>query len=264
MNIERVLLGRVKQPDHHDRVTGQGALARHGQPAAIEGEPVDFTPDPAEAEQARARLALVLGLERGTENAGQVADIFGNQEIVLHEAFDTARPGMVGVAHAGSDFGLDVQGEAVLRPAGQVMEGAAQRPQEVLRFGELGELVPGQHAALDQLAHVVDPVEILGDPEQGVEVPQAPLAVLYVGLDHIARVAHAPVTLVTLGEFGLDELDVGAIHDLRREAPLELRVKPAVAPHIARFEDAGADRVIGLGETDAVIDGARGVAHLEA
>ena len=67
-------------------------------------------------------------------------------------------------------------------------------------------LVVVEHAALDQLLDVVHAIDVLGDPEQRVQVAQAAFAVLDVGLDQIARLAGAAVALLALGELGGDEL----------------------------------------------------------
>ncbi len=66
-----------------------------------------------------------------------------------------------------------------------------------------------------RLAHAID---VFGDPEQRVQVAQAALAVLDVGLDQIARLAGAAVALLALGELGGDEFGAGALHHLLVEA----------------------------------------------
>ena len=47
---------------------------------------------------------------------------------MLHEAFDAARAGMVGVAHALADLGLQVEGQALLGAAREVVQVTAHRP----------------------------------------------------------------------------------------------------------------------------------------
>ncbi len=47
---------------------------------------------------------------------------------MLHEALDAAGPGMVGVAHAAADLGLQVEGQPLLGTAGEIMQVAAHRP----------------------------------------------------------------------------------------------------------------------------------------
>ena len=64
---------------------------------------------------------------------------------------------------------------------------AAHRPEEILGLAEEAQLGAREDAGLDQLVARADAVEILGDPEERVEVAQAALAFLDVGLDQIAR-----------------------------------------------------------------------------
>jgi hypothetical protein len=73
------------------------------------------------------------------------------------------------------------------------------------------------------------------------------LAVLDVGLDDVAAVAHAHVPRVALGELLGHELRLGAGHDVAPEALAGLVVERLVAPQVAAFEDRGADRQVGLG-----------------
>ncbi len=58
--------------------------------------------------QHRGGLGLPV-FEAGAENGGEVADILGDQEIVLHEAFDVAQAGMAGVVEPHRDIALDVE-----------------------------------------------------------------------------------------------------------------------------------------------------------
>ena len=107
----------------------------------------------AEAEEAvehRRRLAVML-LERRAEDAGQVADLLGDEEVVLHEALDVAQAGMRGVAEAHRHLALDVEGQPLLGAAGQEMQVAAHRPEEILGLLETGELGAREDAGLDQV-----------------------------------------------------------------------------------------------------------------
>ena len=99
-----------------------------------------------------------------------------------------------------------VEGQPVLGAAGEEMQMAAHRPEEILRAVEALRLVRRQHLALDQLVDVVDAVEVFRDPEQRVQIAQAALAFLDVGLDEIARIAEPRVALVALVELRFDEL----------------------------------------------------------
>ena len=96
-----------------------------------------------------------------------------------------------------------------------------------------------------------------------MQVAQAALAVLDVGLDAIARLARAPVALVALGQLGLHELARGALHHLAPEAPHEVGKQALVAEDQARIEERRADRDVGAGKLERLLDGAGGVAHLQ-
>ena len=75
VDVQFVALRLVEQPQHGGRVLGEGLLLREGEPAAFGGErphlPVPGQ-QPGEGEQ---RLASVLVLQRGAEDARQVAHL---------------------------------------------------------------------------------------------------------------------------------------------------------------------------------------------
>ena len=225
MDVEPVLLRRVKEADEIDRIVAEGVLARDIEPPAIDREARDLALAQAPAAPGQQRLALLLRFQQGAEDAGEVADILGHQEIVLHEALDAARAGMVGVAHAAPDLALQIEGQAVLGAAGEEMEVAAHRPQEILRPGEALRLLGVEHVALDQLVDAVDAVDVFGDPEQRMEIAQAALAFLDVGLDEVARIAEPPVALVALVELRLEEFGGGALDDLALEPLLQFEIR---------------------------------------
>src|SRR6185437_11059517 len=230
-----------------------------------EREALDLAPPEGRpAAPAEAGLALLLGLEERAEDARQVADILGDEEVVLHEALDAARPGMVGIAHAAADLALDVEGEALLGAAREVVEVAAHGPQEVLRPREARRLVGREDAELDELADLVDAVDVLGDPEEALEVAEPALALLDVGLDMVARIAELSMPRVALGELRLDELAGALLDDLGLEAALHLVKDLRVAPDVARLEQRRADRHVGARLAQAVLDPPRRLADLEA
>ena len=90
-----------------------------------------------------------------------------------------------------------------------------------------------------------------------MEVAQAAFAFLDVGLDDVAAVAHPLVPLVALVELLLDEAGDRAGDDLLPEARRDLVVERLVAPDVARLEDRGADRLVGAGGADHLVDAAR-------
>ena len=129
--------------------------------------------------------------------------------------------------------------------------------QELVVFGAR------EDALVDQFLAGAHAVEILADPEQRLQVAQAALAVLDVGLDQIAAFAGLGVALVALGELGLDVFGAGVLHHFLVEARDQLVVERLVAPQEARFEDRGADGDVGARQAHAFVDVAGGVADLQ-
>jgi hypothetical protein len=96
-----------------------------------------------------------------------------------------------------------------------------------------------------------------------VQIPQAAFAVLYVRLDEIARLAHALVAVVALGEFRGDKIGRGPLHDLLVEAGLQFVEQFFVADDAPRFEQRRSDRHIGAALPDAFVDRARRMTDLQ-
>ena len=120
-----------------------------------------------------------------------------------------------------------------------------------------------EHALGDQFLAAAHAVEIFADPEQRVQVAQAALALLHIGFDDIAAVAHALVPFVALGQFFGNEVAGMAGDDFLLKAAEGFIVKLAVAPQIARFEQRRAHAEVGSGEADGIVRGARRIADLE-
>ena len=217
----------------------------------------------AEPGQHEARAPAMLDFERGAEDAREVADLLHGQVVMLHEAFHAARAGVVLVAQQPAHLGLAVEGEAVVAAPRHVVKPAAHRGQEPLRLVEAGGLARAQHPVLDKIRDPALGVEVFGDPEQRVQVPQAALAVLDVGLQHVTGAAHAAVALVALRELGFDERALSPFHDLLAELSPEPVEQPLFSPDEAGLQDRGADRQIFPGQPDAFLDRPRGVADLQ-
>ena len=144
------------------------------------------------------------------------------------------------------------------------MHVAADRPQEVFAAAEQLEFLAREHAAIDEFVGLPHAVDVFGDPEQRVQVAQAALAVLDIGLHQIARLAGAAVALLALGEFGGDEFGRGALHHFLVEARSQFVEQLGFAEQVARFKQRRAYRHVGLGLADAFGDRTRGVADLQA
>ena len=72
---------------------------------------------------------------------GEVADVLGDQEVVLHEALDRAQAAALHVAQPLGHRRLHVEGQPLLRAPRQEMQVAAHRPEEVHAAAEGGVLV---------------------------------------------------------------------------------------------------------------------------
>jgi hypothetical protein len=215
------------------------------------------------ARQARRLLGLLFFQSR-TKDTRQVADILGDEEIVLHEAFDRRQARMVVIVERLRDIALDVEGKAVFRLSGDEVHVASNRPEEVLRLLKQLVLLSRQDPELDQFLGRLHPVEVFGDPEQRVEVAKAALALLDIGLDQIARIAGFTVALVALGELRLDEFGAGRFDDLGVEPVFQHAEELFLPADISCFQDRGADRDVFPRKADALVDGACRVADLQA
>ena len=137
MDIEAVPLRLPEQPDQPDGVLVERFAEIESEAVAVDAEARGSPPKQRHGQrrQAEARPRLpVLIFENGAEDAGEVADVLGHPKIMLHEALDAAGTWSIGVSQAAGDDVLKVEGEAFLRPAGDVMEMTADGPQEVLRI----------------------------------------------------------------------------------------------------------------------------------
>src|ERR1700677_3328615 len=128
--------------------------------------------------------------------------MLGGEEVVFHEAFDVAQAWMFGVAKPDRDLALDVKRQAFLGPAGEEMHVASDRPEKILAAPEHVVFVAVENAAIDQFLGLANPIDILGNPEQRVQIAQSALAVFDIGLDQIARLAHPAVALLALSKLG--------------------------------------------------------------
>ena len=144
MEREIVLLREMEQPDQVDRIAAKDVGARDVDAVVVDDEIVGFRQrSPAlrraqpgdEAAEHRRGLGLAL-FEAGAQDRGEIADVLGGEEIVLHEALDVLQAGMLGVAEPDRDLALDVERQPLLGAAGDEMHVAADRPQEVFAAAE--------------------------------------------------------------------------------------------------------------------------------
>src|SRR3546814_8259560 len=109
-------------------------------------EALDLAPPP-QGRQTKARAPVVIGLDDRAEDACEIADFLGNQEVALHEALDVQQAGVRVEAHARRDLLLHVEGEALVGAAGEIVHVAAQGPQEILRLLEAAHLRSEEHTS---------------------------------------------------------------------------------------------------------------------
>src|SRR4029079_15396632 len=198
-----------------------------------------------------------------TQDRGEIADVLGDQEVVLHEALDVLHARMFVVAEPNGDLALDVEGQPLLGAAGMKVHVAADVPLEVLAAAEQLEFVFVEYTAVDQFLDVVDAINVFRDPKQRVQVAQSALSVLDVGLNQIARLAGSAMALLALVELGGDKLRASALDDGFVETRHQLVEQLLVAEQERAFQDGGADPHVRLGLADAFVDRSGGMADLE-
>ena len=195
-----------------------------------------------------------LLIKLGKEHAGEIAHGLRVEEVELHEALDRGLPRAVGVMHDFGDARLIVEVEPFFGTPRKQVQVTAHRPEKALGAVEPAELGGGQQARADEVRRALHAVHIFADPVEGMEVAQAALAVLDVGLDDIAAVAHLDVALVPLSELGSDEIGGGpGDHFLAKAA--HGRVEQRVfAPNPSALEEGGADRHVLFRKRDQLGD----------
>ena len=135
--LENLGVGGIDAPVLDDEIAGALQLLRAGAEAADE------------AVQPRRVLRLAV-LQLGADDAGQVADILGDQEVVLHEALSGFEPRMPLIAEPAGELGLHVEGEPLLRAAPRGSAGGSGPPTENRRSGGTAGTPPRQQAGVDE------------------------------------------------------------------------------------------------------------------
>ena len=109
-------------------------------------------PSQASDEAAERRRPLgVPVLERRAHDRGQIADVLGDEEIVLHEPLDVDQPRAGRIAELTSDRPLDVEAQALFRPAGKKVEPAAHAPEKFLAAAKEREFAWREQTCVDEL-----------------------------------------------------------------------------------------------------------------
>ena len=114
--LEHILVGDV-QPVVVDAEVG--ALAQL--PALL---PVQRAQEPAES----GRCLELLHLQRRAQDRRQIADVLGDEKVVLHEAFDGDQAAAVVVTELRGEPRLHIERQHLLRAAAEEVQKAADRP----------------------------------------------------------------------------------------------------------------------------------------
>ena len=135
VKLEVMAVGDMEEADEIDGIALEHLIVGDVQPLVVEhegGEILHRPPAPPRPAGKRAgeprRHFRVNFFQRGADDGGQIADVLGDEKVVLHEALDLAQPRMLGVAEAERHIVLHVEGKALLGAPGQEMQIAAHGP----------------------------------------------------------------------------------------------------------------------------------------
>ena len=147
-------VGEREQLDQAHRIFGEEVVARERQPAAIEHEAVEPARAPPERRQpeaaSRARRTARRDA-RGTRRSGRrPSSPAGSRYCMNRSTADL--PGRSAKRIRVGDLALDVEGQPVLGAAGDEVEVAAHRPQEIVGAVEPAIFGRGEQPGVDQLA----------------------------------------------------------------------------------------------------------------
>jgi len=119
-------------------------------------------------------------LELGAEDGGEIADLLGDQEIVLHEALDLAQTGMLGVAER-TAISRWMSNDSAPPRGGEEVHVAAHRPEKIAAAPEPAVFTRVVDAVVDELLAPPARDRHIWRSSRGVQIAQAPIAVLDVG-----------------------------------------------------------------------------------
>ena len=137
MQLQPLGIGDDEHFEQPQRVLGKPVVRGHADAAVGHRiAPHHAALGPEAGEEAAALALGELFIEAGEEHAGQRADDFGLQEEILHEPLDPALAGAVLVIHPRGNLALHIEGQPVFGAAGDVVQMAAHRPEEVLCLAE--------------------------------------------------------------------------------------------------------------------------------
>ena len=187
---------------------------------------------------------------------------------MLHEALDAVLHAVARVAHAGADHGLQVEGQAFLGAAGDVVKVEAHGPEEVPRPADRARFLRCQQAAAgtvlaDQLRHALHAEGMARQPVERLQVAQPATAFLDMRLHQEGAVAVARMTRGALVPLGDEEGGQAGLLAEGAEGRVELVEDRAVPREVAGIDQGGLDGDVALRIIDAFADGAGRMADLQ-
>ena len=259
VDIVAMAVGDRKNPDHVGGIFLKILFVGNRQAPAHQPESLDLGFQ-GQRRPVQQTFFLVALFQQGAKNPGQVTDILGDQEVMLHEAFDLVEAGVILIPELFRQRQLHVKGHPFLRPSIQQVQMLAYRPQKIFRPPERSKFLAGKNFLEDQAGDILDPVQEPRQPEQGMEVPKPPFALLQVGLHYVARVSHPLVAPVPFLQLVLDKLPSLAGDDFFPEFFLKLFKQLFFTRQIAGIQQRCLDADVAFRHLDAVIPGAQRMA----
>jgi len=217
----------------------------------------------------RGRFAGIIGVQDGLleelqQHLVQAVQLEHRAVIVLHEQLDRlVRLPAPRVAEQLGQGALVIEQNAVLAPAGEVVEGEADPPQEGLAAAQRAVLAFGEETVFDQITQGVDAEMAFGHPADHLDVAQAAGALLDVGLEVVGGVVVLVVARDLFLELGLEEAGAGpdAVRPGGLAHGLEQGRRAGEQP---RLDEVGRHGDVALAFAHAVVQGAHAVADLQA
>ena len=269
VQIQVVPVGQHEQAQQHDRIGGEHLRPVHRQPPVGDGDPRRVDPLLPPRQQRRRqprqplRLLVLARLQLGGQGAGQGAHVARHQEVASHEPLHRRLVAASAPAHAPRHLRLAVERQLLLGPPGQQVQVDAHPPQEVESLVKGPPLPRGQQRVHDGRAKPAFRRQRPRDPEQGVEVAQAALAVLDVGLDLVADGARLFVARGPLLQLGGDEgPGIGAPRHVAEACDQQVR-QPGVPRQRPRLQQGGAHRHVRARQRQRLVHRPEGRADLE-
>ena len=130
----------------------------------------------------------------------------------------------------------------------------AHRPQEIFRLLKLAQLILGQQPAINEFGHALNAVHIFADPEQGVQIAQAALALFQIWFDDIAAVPHANMARIAFAQLFSAIGPRRPSQNFATKTGNRFVIQRRITPNIASLKQCGSDGQVCLGHADHFIE----------